>query len=69
MWAMTGMEMWACPGVESDTSSCARKYIKDMQLSKDDVKIVQRGHMTLVIAKRDIPDERSDDFKSCQADG
>ena len=35
----------------------AKKYISDMKLTKEDVKLVIRGEMILVIARKDI--ERS----------
>ena len=44
----------------------ARRYVSEMKLLPEDVKIVQRGEQVLVIARRDIR-ERSNDTQQDQA--
>lgn len=41
-----------------DAVNDARAYINRMGLTKDDVRLVQRDKMTLVLSKRELWDER-----------
>lgn len=52
MW-IKGLELFAGPN-DSITESHARAYIKDMKLTSEDVRLIRRNNMILVVLKRDI---------------
>ena len=59
-------ELFAAP-MSDNTVALARRYISEMKLLPEDVKIVQRGEQVLVIAKREINGQRSDDSEQGKA--
>jgi hypothetical protein len=46
--------LFACSDDTQDCISMAREWVKDKSLTSDDVRLVKRDGMTLVIAKREI---------------
>ena len=59
MWN-EGLVLFACQDVDIAVIE-AIQYIKDMELTKDDVRIVRRNGQVLVILKRNIDDSAGGD--------
>jgi uncharacterized DUF497 family protein len=57
-------ELWA--GWDSEA---ARAWCKSHGLTKEDIKIVQRGEQVIVIAKREVSLERDRDIAEVQSQG